>query len=83
MVRSVHPHAARTAALARWHAGCSAWGGSWAEGDVVGLALGGDGRMAVSVNGDWGPPHGVVFDDVQWECPGDISIMDNVDSSIR
>jgi hypothetical protein len=47
----------------RWHEGQSGpFGGPWRAGDVVGLAC--DlraGRMLVSLNGDFAPPHGAAF----------------------
>ncbi len=57
----------------KWRAGpkgpeSSPFGGVWRAGDVVGLACdlqggeGGAGRMLVSLNGDFAPPHGTAFD---------------------
>ncbi len=56
----------------KWHSESNGpFGGVWRAGDVVGLACdllgaaggaGGCGRMLVSLNGDFSPPHGAAFD---------------------
>ena len=50
----------------KWHKGENVpFGGQWRAGDVVGLACdlqAGSRRMLVSLNGDFNPPYGAVFD---------------------
>ena len=68
----------------KWHGGPNEWDCGWRDGDVIGLACDlVEGKLHVSLNGDFSAPNGCVFEIDVEECSGLFAALSANNGKVR